>query len=62
MNLGSRGLLETLLSTDEMYGDILFLFSPLLQHCSSVKLQKCFADQETSPDFPSARGLGYNYY
>ena len=28
----------------------------VLQHCSAVKLQKCFGDYVTSPDFPSAWG------
>lgn len=28
-------------------------FRRTLLRCEAVKLQKCFADEETSPDFPS---------
>ena len=30
-------------------------FSYLGEHCFNEKLQKCFADHKTSPEFPSAR-------
>ena len=33
---------------------LLQLFKRMLQHCFDVTLQKCFADGETSPNFPSA--------
>ena len=33
---------------------ILQLFWRMLEHCFAVKLQKCFVDYESTPDFPSA--------
>ena len=35
---------------------LLQLFRRTLQHCFAVKLQKCFVDDKTSPDFPLAWG------
>ena len=35
-------------------------FSSLGEQCFIVKLQKCFANFETSPDFPSTRGWEHN--
>ena len=67
---GILGLPETLITTDELYGAILCggffyvkkkkvpgYFRCLGKCCDdrfAVKLQKCFVDYETSPDFPSA--------
>ena len=35
---------------------LLQLFSRMLQLCFTVKLQKCFVDYDTSPDFISSGG------